>query len=90
MRPTAAAETTARARQPPPRRPHPLWLTVEELAELLDVSERTVWTWEAAGQIPRAYRKGTHWTRWKRAEIDQHIAAMPAGPAAAAAGPEKS
>jgi excisionase family DNA binding protein len=58
---------------------NPTWMTVVEVAKLLDVVPRTVRDWERSGQIPKAYRKGQRWVRWKRAELDDRIRKMKAG-----------
>ena len=51
-----------------------LLMDVRELAELLGVAPRTVWAWEAAGKVPAALRKGRHWTRWRRADVEAWVA----------------
>lgn len=46
-------------------------LTIEEVAEYLRVSERTVYDWAQKGQIPGG-KLGTAW-RFKRSEIEQWV-----------------
>lgn len=41
---------------------------VDELAELLSVSERSVWRMRSRGQLPASIRLGGS-IRWRRAEI---------------------
>lgn len=54
-------------------------MTVAEVAELLDVCERTVWRWAAIGVLPEpvhlpAPKGQVRWTRWRRADIDAYLA----------------
>jgi excisionase family DNA binding protein len=43
-------------------------ISAEELAEMLRISERTLWRLLSAGQIPKPVRIGRS-TRWRAAEI---------------------
>lgn len=48
-------------------------LTAEDLAQMLKVSERTLWRLLSAGRIPNAVHIGGS-TRWRLAEIQEWIA----------------
>jgi len=45
-------------------------LDVKEVAELLTVSERTVWAWTCTGDLPKPLRKGSRWVRWRRKDLE--------------------
>ena len=45
-----------------------LMLRVDEVAEMLSVSERSVWRLRSRGQLPASVRLGSS-IRWRRAEI---------------------
>jgi excisionase family DNA binding protein len=48
------------------------WLSVDEIADYLDVSKTTVHTWiNAKGR--RAHRVGGLWIRRKREEVDEWV-----------------
>jgi len=47
------------------------WLSVEGIAEYLDVSKETVYRWLEKGSVP-AYRLGKLW-RFKTSEIDDWV-----------------
>ncbi len=59
-----------------------LLLSVNEVAELLSVSPRSVWRFAAAGKLPRPLRVGGRSARWRASEIqrflDQLAGARPA------------
>jgi excisionase family DNA binding protein len=48
-------------------------LTVEELAELLQVPRATVYQWRSTGRGPRGVRVGRH-VRYRRAEVERWLA----------------
>lgn len=48
-------------------------LTAEDLAQMLKVSERTLWRLLSAGRIPNPVRIGGS-TRWRLAEVQEWIA----------------
>ena len=52
----------------------PLLLTVEELAQLLSLSERTLWRLRSAGALPKPVKLGNS-VRWVRVEIQNWIEA---------------
>jgi predicted DNA-binding transcriptional regulator AlpA len=47
---------------------HPLLLSAQDLARLLNISVRSVWRRDSAGQIPRPVRIGRS-VRWSRDEV---------------------
>lgn len=52
-------------------------LTVNEVAERLGVSVRTVWSLRSSGRIPDAV-KISNATRWRRSEIETYIRGLDA------------
>jgi excisionase family DNA binding protein len=52
----------------------PLLLTVDEVAQLLGLSRRTVWRLRSTGRIPAPVRIGRS-VRWRRADVDEWISA---------------
>ena len=52
------------------------WYTFRDVARLYSLSKRSVWRWEDQGRIPKAVRRGKRWTRWRKDEVDRHLAAM--------------
>lgn len=50
-------------------------LNVNEVAEILCVSIRTVWALRATGELP-AYKVG-HLTRWRRNDVYRYMADLP-------------
>lgn len=51
-----------------------LFMSVDEIAGILQRSERTIWRWRSAGLIPQPVKvSGT--VLWNRAEVLQWIAA---------------
>jgi predicted DNA-binding transcriptional regulator AlpA len=50
----------------------PLLVDAKTLAKMLSVSVRTVWTLNAAGELPKPVRLGGS-TRWKLSEIKNWI-----------------
>lgn len=57
----------------------PMLLTVDQVAELLQVSARTVWRMRSGGELPAPIRVlGS--VRWRRAELESWVnARTPAG-----------
>ena len=51
----------------------PLLLTAGEVAQLLNVSERSVWRLRAAGHLPKEVEILSS-TRWRRSDIDAWVA----------------
>ena len=54
-------------------RPDQLLLSAESLAELLDVSKRTLWRLRSAGRLPKPVRIGGS-VRWRADEVRRWIA----------------
>lgn len=52
-------------------------LRVEEVAERLGISVRTVWSLRSSGRLPNAVKVGTS-TRWRRSEIESYIRGLDA------------
>ena len=50
----------------------PVLINAEELARMMDVSERTLWRLLSAGKVPTPVRIGRN-TRWRFAEIREWI-----------------
>jgi excisionase family DNA binding protein len=50
----------------------PMLIAADEMANLLGVSERTLWRLLSAGKVPRPVRIGRS-TRWRAAEVKQWI-----------------
>jgi excisionase family DNA binding protein len=50
-------------------------LRVDEVADRLGISIRTVWSLRSSGAIPDAVKIGTA-TRWRRSEIESHIRSL--------------
>lgn len=48
------------------------WVGAGLLAQMLDVSESTIWDWAKRGVLPRPNRIGGV-TRWKWAEVEKRI-----------------
>jgi len=51
---------------------HPTLLTVKDVAKMLTVSVRTVWTWRDMGRLPAPVRIG-RCVRWRRQDIEKWI-----------------
>lgn len=47
-------------------------LTVRQLAELLQVSTRTVWRMQSAGELPEPIRI-SHRVRWRRDDVEEWL-----------------
>jgi predicted DNA-binding transcriptional regulator AlpA len=54
----------------------PRLLTVQQVARQYGITARTVWRWEATGQMPRGLRLTPRTVRWRKEDIDQHIATL--------------
>lgn len=50
----------------------PKLINAEELAKLMDVSERTLWRLLSGGKVPKPVRIGRS-TRWRLAEVTEWI-----------------
>jgi excisionase family DNA binding protein len=50
----------------------PILISAEELAKLMQVSERTLWRLLFAGKVPQPVRIGRN-TRWRYAEVREWI-----------------
>ncbi len=50
----------------------PILISAEELAKLMQVSERTLWRLLSAGKVPQPVRIGRN-TRWRYAEVCEWI-----------------
>ncbi|WP_152051756.1 helix-turn-helix transcriptional regulator [Tautonia marina] len=50
----------------------PRLITAEELAKLMQVSERTLWRLLSGGKVPQPVRIGRN-TRWRLAEVTEWI-----------------
>ena len=48
-------------------------LTVNQVAELLNVHPRTVWQMKAAGSIPQPIRLSKQIVRWRLSDLEAHI-----------------
>ena len=51
------------------RSPQCAFYSVAEVAELFDISERTVYLWADVGHLPEPIRR-PKWTRWPKQQID--------------------
>ncbi len=59
--------------------PKPVLINAEELARIMDISERTLWRLLSGGKVPQPVRSGRN-TRWRLAEVEEWIArGCPAG-----------
>jgi excisionase family DNA binding protein len=52
-------------------------LTAREVAERIGVSLRTVWRWNAIGELPAPVRRGLRIVRWKATDIDRFVQQLP-------------
>ncbi len=50
----------------------PFW-SPKQLAELLGVSRRTIWTWVAAGKLPQPRRISHNVVRWDHSAVSAFI-----------------
>ena len=50
----------------------PILINAEELARMMDVSERTLWRLLSGGKVPQPVRIGRN-TRWRLAEVAEWI-----------------
>lgn len=48
-------------------------LTIRDVAEILDLGQRTVWRLEAEGRLPKAIRLNRRVVRWKASAIQSYI-----------------
>jgi len=72
------------SKKPQPATPGSPWYRIADMTRLLDVSERTIWTWCSQGKLPPPVRRGPRWTRWSKDAVDAHLAGMTAAAVAAA------
>jgi excisionase family DNA binding protein len=54
-------------------------ITVQQLANLLKVSRRTIWRWLSQGRLPGPVRYSRTCVRWKASAIRSYMDALPAG-----------
>lgn len=47
------------------------YYTVEEMADLFGIAEKTVYEWSHLGKLPKPIRKGHRWSRWPKAAVDE-------------------
>lgn len=66
--PTTIAQPQGRRQDAEP----PLLLRVDEVAQLLGLSERSVWRMQSAGRLPSGVRLAGS-IRWRRAEIEAWV-----------------
>lgn len=54
-------------------------LTAREVAQRLSIGVRTLWRWNAAGQMPAPVRTGGSGriVRWKATDIDRFVEELP-------------
>lgn len=57
----------------PTRKTSPVLMDATELAELLGITLRCVWTWTDNGKLPKPLRRGVRWTRWRRRDIERWL-----------------
>jgi len=50
-----------------------IYLNAHEVAEMLSVSEPTIWRWAREGHIPSPLKLGPKTSRWSSDEIAAHI-----------------
>ena len=50
-------------------------LTTRQVAELLNVGERSIWRWSHSGRMPAPVRLGENAVRFRRREIEEWLAA---------------
>lgn len=55
--------------------PQPRLLTVQQVAAMLNLSEREVWRLRSAGKLPAA-KLGTRTTRWKPVTVERFIESL--------------
>ena len=58
-------------------------LTIQEVADLLRVSKRTVWRWLAQGRLPAPIRCSERCLRWKASVMRAYLEALASGAASA-------
>jgi prophage regulatory protein len=51
-------------------------LTIQQVARRFGVAVRTIWRWEANGQIPRGVRLTRGTVRWREQDIERHVASL--------------
>jgi predicted DNA-binding transcriptional regulator AlpA len=51
-------------------------LTAEDVAQILQISPRTVWRWRRAGRLPPPLRYSKSCVRWRASDIQQHLAGL--------------
>jgi prophage regulatory protein len=51
-------------------------LTIKQVASRFEVTVRTIWRWEANGQIPRGVRLTRGTVRWREQDIEKHVASL--------------
>jgi len=54
-------------------------MTIQQVAKRYGVAARTIWRWEASGQIPRGVRVTRGTVRWREDDIDRHVASLKPG-----------
>nr|WP_319250170.1 helix-turn-helix domain-containing protein [uncultured Celeribacter sp.] len=57
------------------------YVGAREMAELLSVSESTIWDWARKGYIPKPRKLASGSTRWKWVEVEQSIENASGSPA---------
>jgi excisionase family DNA binding protein len=55
-------------------------LTAGDVAFRLNVSERTVWRWVAAGKLPEPVRYSQRLIRWRACDIEAYVKALQPSP----------
>jgi excisionase family DNA binding protein len=55
-------------------------LTIEEFADLLRVSKRTVGRWVAQGRLPAPVRYSKTCVRWKASDVQAYLESLPCAP----------
>lgn len=59
-------KATTQTHQPP-------LMSVREVAALLGVHRRTVWTWSGSGKMPAPVRVGAKVVRWRRRDVEKWL-----------------
>jgi len=55
-------------------------LTVQQVSQLLKVSVRSVWRLATAGQLPKPVRLSAKLVRWRRVDLERHLAGLAGEP----------
>lgn len=52
---------------------HPRFYRIKQIAEMLNVSKSTIWSWVGKGSFPAAVKLAENTTAWRHEDVEQWI-----------------